>query len=66
MQKTLLRTLANELLFPLVRRAGTALGAYMVAQGVAQDHVNMITGGIIAAAGVAFDLTLSHLNRGKR
>ncbi|WP_195822671.1 hypothetical protein [Roseobacter sp. MH60115] len=48
---------------PILRRAGTAFGAYLVGLGVNSDTTTTIVAGLTALAGVALDLILSHLNR---
>lgn len=53
----------REILFPLIRRAGTAVGIFLVAKGVDENTATQIATGVVAVAGVVFDLIGSHLER---
>lgn len=55
--------LFKEILSPLTRRAGTAFGALLLAQGVDGETVAQIVTGLTALLAVAVDLGLSYLNR---
>lgn len=48
---------------PILRRAGTAVAAYLLAQSVPADTVEIIVNGLTAAALVGADLLLSYKNR---
>ena len=54
--------LAN-LVKPLLRRAGTAFAALLLAQGVDADTAQQIVTGLLALATVSMDLALSAINR---
>lgn len=60
---TTVKFVISEILNPLLRRAGTAFGVYLVAQGVDQNTATQIAAGAVAAGGVLFDLLNSHFNR---
>lgn len=53
----------NEFVKPLSRRAGTAIGGYLVAIGVSGDQAATIAAGAVALIGVAIDLALSYKER---
>lgn len=55
--------IVNELVKPLSRRAGTAIGGYLVAIGVSGDQAATIAAGAVALIGVAIDLALSYKER---
>lgn len=55
--------LLEQLALPILRRAGTAIGTLLVANGVTGDTVTQITTGLSAAAFVAVDLLNSYLER---
>jgi len=55
--------LLNDLLAPLVRRMGAAVGGAAVTLGATTDQVSAVTAGVIAAIGIALDLSLSRLER---
>lgn len=55
--------LYEEIVKPIIRRAGTAFGVYLVAQGVDENTATQIAAGAVAVAGVVFDLLNSHFNR---
>lgn len=48
---------------PILRRAGTAVAGYLLAQAVPADTVETIVNGLTAAALVSADLMLSYKNR---
>jgi hypothetical protein len=64
--KNLQTFLLTELAAPLTRRLGTALGAYLVAQGIGSDPAEQIVTGVLAAIAVGIDLAMSYLNRSAR
>lgn len=53
----------TEIARPLVRRLGTAAGAYLIATGVADDQATLIVNGIVALALLLVDLVNSHVER---
>ena len=53
----------EQLAKPLLRRAGTALGVYLVGQGVATESADIIVNGVMAGGLVLVDLILSYRNR---
>ena len=53
----------SEVLKPLIRRAGTALSAYLVGNGVAADDTSAIVIGATTAIAVGIDLINSSVNR---
>lgn len=55
----------KEILAPVTRRLGTAIGGVLVGYGVAEDTAAIIVAGLVAALGVVFDLVLSHVDRKK-
>jgi hypothetical protein len=54
-----------EIAKPIIRRAGTAMGATLVGMGVAQDQAIQIETASISLLLVLADLILSHLERSK-
>jgi len=54
-----------EIAKPIIRRAGTAMGATLVGMGVAQDQAIQIETAAISLLLVLADLILSHLERTK-
>jgi hypothetical protein len=54
-----------EIAKPIIRRAGTAMGATLVGMGVAQDHAIQMETAAISLLLVLADLILSHLERTK-
>ena len=54
-----------EIAKPIIRRAGTAMGATLVGMGVAQDQAVQIETAAISLLLVLADLILSHLERTK-
>jgi hypothetical protein len=54
-----------EIAKPIIRRAGTAMGATLVGMGVAQDQAIQIETAAISLLLVLADLILSHLERSK-
>jgi hypothetical protein len=50
----------EQLLYPLLRRAGTVLATYLVSSGVAQDTASSIANGVVALMLVGVDLINSH------
>lgn len=58
-----MRWLGNEIVGPILRRGGTAFGAYLIGIGVHSDSATQIAAGVVAALGVILDLTLSHWER---
>mgnify|MGYP001044617712 FL=1 len=54
-----------EIAKPIIRRAGTAMGATLVGIGVAQDQAIQIETAAISLLLVLADLILSHLERTK-
>lgn len=57
--------LLAEIAKPIIRRAGTAMGATLVGMGVAQDQAIQIETAAISLLLVLADLILSHLERSK-
>lgn len=57
--------LVSEIGKPLIRRVGTAFGAYLLTIGVQGDTQVQIVAGLTASLSVALDLLLSHRNRKK-
>lgn len=57
--------LTSEIIKPLSRRVGTAVGAFLVGLGVAQDVATVIAAGAAALVGVVVDLVRSHTERKK-
>jgi hypothetical protein len=57
--------LLAEIAKPIIRRAGTAMGATLVGMGVAQDQAIQIETAAISLLLVLADLILSHLERTK-
>ena len=55
----------EQLAKPLLRRAGTALGLYLVGQGVTAENADIIVNGLIAGGLVAVDLINSYQNRSR-
>lgn len=54
-----------EIAKPIIRRAGTAMGATLVGMGVAQEQAIQIETAAISLLLVLADLILSHLERSK-
>ena len=54
-----------EIAKPIIRRAGTAMGATLVGMGVAQEQAIQIETAAISLLLVLADLILSHLERTK-
>ncbi|MDB4437888.1 hypothetical protein N9144_01760 [Flavobacteriaceae bacterium] len=54
-----------EIAKPIIRRAGTAMGATLVGMGVAQEQAIQIETAAISLLLVLADLILSHLERAK-
>jgi len=54
-----------EIAKPIIRRAGTAMGATLVGMGVAQEQAIQIETAAISLLLVLADLILSHLERKK-
>jgi len=54
-----------EIAKPIIRRAGTAMGATLVGMGVAQEQAIQIETAAISLLLVLADLSLSHLERTK-
>ena len=59
------KSLLVEIAKPIIRRAGTAMGATLVGIGVAQDQAIQIETAAISLLLVLADLILSHLERTK-
>ena len=57
--------LLAEIAKPIIRRAGTAMGATLVGMGVAQEQAIQIETAAISLLLVLADLILSHLERSK-
>jgi len=57
--------LLAEIAKPIIRRAGTAMGATLVGMGVAQEQAIQIETAAISLLLVLADLILSHLERTK-
>jgi len=55
--------LITEILKPILRRLGTAMGATLVGMGVANEHAVQIETAAIALLLVLADLILSHFER---
>lgn len=55
--------LIREVVSPLLRRMGSILGTFLAAQGVAENEISAITGGLMALLGVVIDLGASHFER---
>jgi len=60
-----MKFLTSDIFQPLFRRIGTVVGAALVAYGVTSEIATLIESGLVAALGVAFDLTLSNVSRRK-
>lgn len=61
----LISSLSDEVVKPLFRRIGTFIATYIVASGVPSDTAETIVLGVVAGAGVVFDLATSHFFRKK-
>lgn len=61
----LFKSLGEEVVKPLFRRMGTFMATYIVASGVPSDTAETIVLGVVAGAGVIFDLATSHFFRKK-
>ena len=59
------KVMLAEIAKPIIRRAGTAMGATLVGMGVAQDQAIQIETAAISLLLVLADLILSHLERSK-
>lgn len=57
--------LLAEIAKPIIRRAGTAMGAALVGMGVAENQAIQIETAAISLLLVLADLILSHLERAK-
>lgn len=56
--------LINKIAGPLIRHGATVLGGYLIAEGIADEAaVSAITGGIVAAGGVAVSFAEKYLRR---
>lgn len=60
------KILVTEFLKPLVRRAGTAFGVFLLSVGVGQESVDHLVLGLTAALSIMLDLVLSHWERQAR
>lgn len=56
----------QEIAKPLLRRAGTVLATWLVAQGLAQPMVDQIVLAVTALGAVGLDLVMSSKARGTR
>lgn len=62
----LIKTLGNEVVMPLLRRAGTVVATYLITVGATNDTAETIVVGLFAAASLSYDLTASWLVRRSR
>lgn len=65
MLRNLTRLVTQDIVAPLTRRLGTAVAAYLVGFGAAHDAAATVAAGVTVAAGLAVDLVLSRLDRGR-
>ena len=55
--------LVEQITKPLLRRAGTAVAAYLAAKSVDAGAIDIIVDGLVMAGCVAVDLGFSYYNR---
>lgn len=58
-------TLVHEIVGPLARRLGTAVGAGLSGYGLAADDISAVAAGAVALVGIAVDLALVYLKTRK-
>lgn len=57
------KIIVSEIVKPLIRRAGTAFGVFLMTLGLGQENVDQIVLGLVTAASVGADLLVSHWAR---
>ncbi len=60
-----MKFLLREITKPILRRVGTAIAAYLAAQSIDANTIELIVNGLSATALVAWDLGWSHFERRK-
>lgn len=59
----MMKGMMQNVLYPLIRRGGTALSVYLVSLGVSHTHAEDVALGAISFGLIAVDLGLSYMNR---